>query len=113
VVEHDWDSVDRFVIERKTAKEQREKEPQPSTSKGATGGLQLPSQVFASKQIEEIALLKKAAPRSGPRLDWDPEIVETLDDDYKAEKVFTLQDLEAEMAVAEGEEGDELGDFLA
>lgn len=30
-------------------------------------------------------MLLKAAPRSGPRLDWDPEIVEALDDDFDFE----------------------------
>ena len=37
----------------------------------------------------------------GPLIDWDPEIVETLDDDFKHETVFTLKDDE------EGEDQDE------
>ena len=37
---------------------------------------------------EDVGLLNKAAPRSGPRLDWDPDIVETLDDDYECEVIM-------------------------
>lgn len=116
LVEHDWDSADRFLMERKVAKEQQQQqgdqEKEAASSEGAK--LKLPSQVFASRHMEEVGLLNKAAPRSGPRLDWDPEIVETLDDDYKAEQVFTLKDLEKDLAGDDEEEGeDELDDFLA
>lgn len=44
--------------------------------------IQLPSSVFASKFEEDEGLLNKAAPRYGPRPDWDPEIVAALDDDF-------------------------------
>lgn len=44
--------------------------------------IQLPSSVFESEFKEPEGLLHKAAPRSGPRLDWDPDIVEALDDDF-------------------------------
>lgn len=44
--------------------------------------LQLPSSVFASEFEEDEGMLHKAAPRSGPRPDWDPDIVEALDDDF-------------------------------
>lgn len=44
--------------------------------------LQLPSSVFASEFEEPEGLLRKAAPRSGPRPDWDPDIVAALDDDF-------------------------------
>ena len=87
-------------------------------------GLNLPSAVFASQKEENIGLLNKAAPRSGPLIDWDPDIVETLDDDFKTfEAVFTLKqaeldeqdgDIEDELdillAEANDEEGDEDGD---
>lgn len=51
----------------------------------AKAGLMLPSSVFASEFEEEEGMLRKAAPRSGPRLDWDPDIVAALDDDFDYE----------------------------
>jgi protein LTV1 len=65
----------------------------------------LPSSVFASRFEETVGVLNRAAPRSGPLLDWDPDIVETLDDDFKHEAVYTLKDEEAG--------GGEFDDFLA
>lgn len=50
-----------------------------------TSNLQLPSSVFASDFEEPEGLLRKAAPRSGPRPDWDPDIVAALDDDFDFE----------------------------
>lgn len=47
--------------------------------------LQLPSSVFGSKQEEAVGLLNKAATSSGPRPDWDPDIVAALDDDFDFE----------------------------
>ncbi|XP_012271143.1 protein LTV1 homolog [Orussus abietinus] len=44
--------------------------------------INLPSSVFASNVEEEVGLLNRAAPVSGPRLDWDPDIVAALDDDF-------------------------------
>uniref|UniRef100_A0A3Q3J748 Protein LTV1 homolog n=1 Tax=Monopterus albus TaxID=43700 RepID=A0A3Q3J748_MONAL len=44
--------------------------------------INLPSSVFASEFEEEVGLLNKAAPISGPRLDMDPDIVAALDDDF-------------------------------
>ena len=54
---------------------------------GRKNNIQLPSSVFASSMEEDVGVLNRAAPRSGPLLDWDPDIVETLDDDYKHERV--------------------------
>jgi hypothetical protein len=52
----------------------------------------LPLSVFASKTEEDIGLLNKAAPRPGPRIDWDPDIVETLDDQFtNHDVVYTLE----------------------
>ncbi|XP_002714903.1 protein LTV1 homolog [Oryctolagus cuniculus] len=45
-------------------------------------GIKLPSSVFASEFEEDVGLLNKAAPVSGPRLDFDPDIVAALDDDF-------------------------------
>ncbi|XP_017312729.1 protein LTV1 homolog isoform X3 [Ictalurus punctatus] len=44
--------------------------------------IKLPSSVFASEFEEEVGLLNKAAPISGPRLDMDPDIVAALDEDF-------------------------------
>uniref|UniRef100_A0A3P8VMM4 Protein LTV1 homolog n=1 Tax=Cynoglossus semilaevis TaxID=244447 RepID=A0A3P8VMM4_CYNSE len=44
--------------------------------------ISLPSSVFASEFEEEVGLLNKAAPISGPRLDFDPDIVAALDEDF-------------------------------
>ncbi|XP_043076720.1 protein LTV1 homolog [Puntigrus tetrazona] len=44
--------------------------------------IKLPSSVFASEFEEEVGLLNKAAPVSGPRLDMDPDIVAALDEDF-------------------------------
>ncbi|XP_019405686.1 PREDICTED: protein LTV1 homolog [Crocodylus porosus] len=44
--------------------------------------INLPSSVFASVFEEDVGLLNKAAPVSGPRLDFDPDIVAALDDDF-------------------------------
>uniref|UniRef100_G3SNS0 Protein LTV1 homolog n=1 Tax=Loxodonta africana TaxID=9785 RepID=G3SNS0_LOXAF len=45
-------------------------------------GIKLPSSVFASEFEEDVGLLNKAAPVSGPRLDFDPDIIAALDDDF-------------------------------
>lgn len=44
--------------------------------------IHLPSSVFASEFEEDVGLLNKAAPVSGPRLDMDPDIVAALDEDF-------------------------------
>ncbi|XP_017517398.3 protein LTV1 homolog isoform X1 [Manis javanica] len=48
----------------------------------STTGIKLPSSVFASEFEEDVGLLNKAAPVSGPRLDFDPDIVAALDNDF-------------------------------
>ncbi|XP_054635798.1 protein LTV1 homolog isoform X2 [Dunckerocampus dactyliophorus] len=47
--------------------------------------IKLPSSVFASDFEEDVGLLNKAAPISGPRLDMDPDIVAALDEDFNYE----------------------------
>lgn len=44
--------------------------------------INLPSSVFASEVEEPVGLLNKAAPVSGPRLDYDPDIVAAMDEDF-------------------------------
>ena len=72
--------------------------------------LQLPSSVLPtpSEFQDDVGVLNRAAPQSGPLVDWDPDIVETLDDDYKCERVFTLKDEEGME-----EDGDDLDMLLA
>ncbi|KAL5021125.1 hypothetical protein ScPMuIL_000280 [Solemya velum] len=50
--------------------------------KAAVPKLQLPSSVFASDVEKEVGLLNEAVPIRGPQPDWDPDIVEALDDDF-------------------------------
>lgn len=57
-------------------------EENEETSVISTTGIKLPSSVFASEFEEDVGLLNKAAPVSGPRLDFDPDIVAALDDDF-------------------------------
>ncbi|NP_001133096.1 LTV1-like [Salmo salar] len=47
-----------------------------------TVSFNLPSSVFASEFEEDVGMLNKAAPISGPRLDMDPDIVAALDEDF-------------------------------
>ena len=89
-VQYDWDEVDKFLISKNDTSE----EPKNSTKK-IQSNLKLPKEVFPSEIEEDVGLLNKAAPHKGPLFDWDPEIVETLDDEFKHETVFTLKDEEA------------------
>ncbi|XP_008828034.1 protein LTV1 homolog [Nannospalax galili] len=58
------------------------RDEQEETSVIPSTGIKLPSSVFASEFEEDVGLLNKAAPVSGPRLDFDPDIVAALDDDF-------------------------------
>lgn len=51
-----------------------------SATKGL--GLKLPSSVLASEYEKPVGLLNEAVQIRGPRPDWDPDIVEALDDDF-------------------------------
>lgn len=44
--------------------------------------LMLPSSVFESTVVEKDDLNKKAALPVGPQLDWDPDVVEAMEDDF-------------------------------
>lgn len=72
--------------------------------------LQLPSSVFASEFEEDEGMLRKAAPRSGPRPDLDPDIVAALDDDFDYENPDNqLEDDFMEKMM--GNEGDDDDDY--
>ncbi|XP_047434496.1 protein LTV1 homolog [Mugil cephalus] len=63
--------------------EEEEEEEERGTKKDVPAAtINLPSSVFASEFEEEVGLLNKAAPISGPRLDMDPDIVAALDEDF-------------------------------
>ncbi|CAD7088232.1 unnamed protein product [Hermetia illucens] len=68
------DTVWEYV---ETPNQKKEKKKQVS--------IQLPSSVFASEFEEEEGMLNKAAPRPGPRPDWDPDVVAALDEDFDFE----------------------------
>lgn len=72
----DDDNDDEVEEEDVEEEEEEMMDGAPATS------IQLPSSVFASEFEEEVGLLNKAAPISGPRLDMDPDIVAALDEDF-------------------------------
>ncbi|KAI5089863.1 protein LTV1-like isoform X1, partial [Silurus meridionalis] len=62
--------------------DEEEEEAMEEVIKIPAASISLPSSVFASEFEEEVGLLNKAAPISGPRLDMDPDIVAALDEDF-------------------------------
>ena len=56
-----------------------------STEDVSFGNIKLPSGVFASAQEEDIGMLNKGVLPRGPQPDWDPDIVQALDDDVDFE----------------------------
>ncbi|NXV78370.1 LTV1 protein, partial [Atlantisia rogersi] len=80
--------------------------------------IKLPSSVFATEFEEDVGLLNKAAPVSGPRLDFDPDIVAALDDDFDfdnpeniLEDDFVLQANEPRKRGSDAEDEDEWEDM--
>ncbi|XP_072319535.1 protein LTV1 homolog isoform X2 [Eucyclogobius newberryi] len=70
----------------------QDKEEDEEEETGNTTSINLPSSVFASEFEEEVGLLNKAAPISGPRLDMDPDIVAALDEDFDFDDPENLLD---------------------
>merc|ERR1712029_308554 len=103
--EYDFSEVDRFLLSKDTRQSEAGK---GATSSGVSKKLQAAGLQIADptglEDEEEVGLLNLAAPRTGPLLDWDPDIVETLDDAFEGhEVVFTAKDLEG----MEGEEDED------
>jgi len=98
-VEHDWSEADRFILESENPP------PAASVSNPDTmvGNISLPSEVFASKEQEEVGLLNKAAPR-GLDLSLDPDIVAAMDEDFDFEDPDNALDDDF-IVQAMGEEG--------
>ncbi|XP_036413275.1 protein LTV1 homolog isoform X2 [Colossoma macropomum] len=70
------------TFEEEMEEEEEEEEGEEEVITIPAASINLPSSVFASEFEEEVGLLNKAAPVSGPRLDLDPDIVAALDDDF-------------------------------
>ena len=49
------------------------------------GNVKLPTEVFASVHEEDVGMLNKGVLPRGPQPDWDPDIVQALDDDVDFE----------------------------
>ncbi|XP_067928923.1 protein LTV1 homolog [Watersipora subatra] len=69
----------------------------------------LPPEVLPSEKEEKIGLLELAAPVSGPRLDWDPDIVAALDSDNDEPMDSDLEDDFIALANESDEEGGPFG----
>ncbi|XP_033478831.2 protein LTV1 homolog [Epinephelus lanceolatus] len=85
--------ADRSLIHLRDGDEEDEEEGDTDTDKAIPAStINLPSSVFASEFEEEVGLLNKAAPISGPRLDMDPDIVAALDEDFNYDDPDNLLD---------------------
>ncbi|XP_071448965.1 protein LTV1 homolog [Hetaerina americana] len=73
----EWEPCERFRVSKQEHASKETGENKPKVT--------LPSSVFASNVEEDIGLLNKAAPHSGPRLDYDPDVVAAMDDDFDYE----------------------------
>ncbi|KAK7482239.1 hypothetical protein BaRGS_00026482 [Batillaria attramentaria] len=78
--------------------------------------LKLPGSVFASDLERDVGVLNMAAPSSGPKLDWDADVIAALDEDFEfddpdnmLEDDFVLKANgsgdEADMDAEDGEDG--------
>lgn len=73
-----------------------------------TSKISLPSSVFASEVEEKVGLLNRDPPRAGPRLDWDPDVVAAMDEDFNYEDPDNmLEDNFMELAHGPAGESDE------
>ena len=80
--------------------------PKPNIFK-EVGGISLPSEVLPSEYEEDEGMLEKGVLPRGPQPDWDPDIVEALDDGLDLDDPDNiLEDDFILMANAEGGEGE-------
>eukprot|EP00112_Aurelia_sp_Birch-Aquarium-sp1_P010362 Seg2216.3 transcript_id=Seg2216.3/GoldUCD/mRNA.D3Y31 product="Protein LTV1-like" protein_id=Seg2216.3/GoldUCD/D3Y31 len=80
--------------------------PKPSMFK-EVGGISLPSEVLPSEYEEDEGMLEKGVLPRGPQPDWDPDIVEALDDGLDLDDPDNiLEDDFMLVANAEGGEGE-------
>lgn len=73
---HDVAPGESYVV----FKDSEQKQDEETKSEEAT--LNLPSTVFGSTMETDTGMLNKAAPLRGPQLDWDPDIVAAMDEDF-------------------------------
>lgn len=67
----------------------------------------LPSSVFASEVEEEVGMLNKAAPMTGPQLHLDPDLVAAMDEDFDYDDPDNMLEdnfMELAQGVASGDE---------
>lgn len=84
--------------------------PNQKKDKPKKVSIQLPSSVFATEFEEDEGMLNKAAPRPGPRPDWDPDVVAALDDDFDYDNPDNALEDDF-VAMAMGGEDDEDDEF--
>ncbi|XP_074846548.1 protein LTV1 homolog [Carettochelys insculpta] len=96
--------LQRSIVVREEAEIEEESQQIPVPA------IKLPSSVFASEFEEDVGLLNKAAPVSGPRLDFDPDIVAALDDDFDFDNPDNLLDDDFVLKANEQEKGDWKGE---
>lgn len=69
----EWQRVENANQSKSNDKERNDKD---------ISKINLPSSVFASNVEEEVGMLNKGAPVTGPRPDLDPDVIAALDDDF-------------------------------
>lgn len=52
---------------------------------GQSASIMIPTVVFASKEEEDIGMLHRAIPPTGPQVEWDPDVVAAMDEDFDFE----------------------------
>lgn len=78
---------EEYVDDRKASGEEEEEKKidVANIDKSNKPKLMLPSSVFASEYEEEVGYFNLDAPNNDPKIGWDSEIVETLDDESRFE----------------------------
>lgn len=99
VFDDDYDYLQHLRVPGQDREMFWEEVPHKHADEKSKPKIQLPSSVFASEFEEPEGLLRKAAPRTGPRPDWDPDIVETLDDEYIFDSKNEIEDNFMELAM--------------
>jgi protein LTV1 len=84
-LQHLKEIEDDFEVEAQEYVEEEKEEKIDVSTINKPKKLMLPSSVFASKYEEEVGYFNQDAPNSDPKIGWDSEIVETLDDESKFE----------------------------
>ena len=78
----DYDYLQHLKATEEFEDEQEWELVKSSVSSNDKSKLLLPSSVFESKYEDDEGMLNKAALPVGPQLDWDPEVVAAMDEDF-------------------------------